>query len=58
MTCDFDHSQQVEAKVEALLATLSEDISVNFRPSGVPKEIKSLKLGKAYGFDGIPNECL
>jgi hypothetical protein len=48
----------VEAQVKALLATIDEDISVNFRPCNVLKEIQSLKLGKACGFDGILNECL
>jgi hypothetical protein len=31
---------------------------VNFRPCDFSKEIQSFKLGKAYGFDGLPNECL
>jgi hypothetical protein len=49
----------VEAEVEALLATVDdEDIPVNFRPCDVSKEVESLKLGKACGFDSIPNECL
>jgi hypothetical protein len=48
----------VEAQVEALLATADEDTSVNFRPCDVTKETQTLTLGKAYGFDGIPNECL
>jgi hypothetical protein len=42
------------AKFEALLATVDEDTPVNFRHR-VGKEIKSLKLGKVYGFDGIPS---
>jgi hypothetical protein len=46
----------VEAQVEAQLATIDEDIPVNFRPCDISKEIQSLKLGKACGFDGIPNE--
>jgi hypothetical protein len=48
----------VEAQVEALLATVDEDIPFNFRPCDVSKEIQSMKLGKVCGFDGIPNECL
>jgi hypothetical protein len=28
------------------------------QPPAISKEIKSLKLGKAFGFDGIGNECL
>jgi hypothetical protein len=31
---------------------------IDFRPYDFFKEIQSLKLGKVYGFDGIPNECL
>jgi hypothetical protein len=48
----------MEVIVEALLATVDEDIPVKFRPCEASKEIKSLKLGKACGFDDIPNECL
>jgi hypothetical protein len=48
----------VEAQVEVPLATVDEDIPVNFCPCDVLKEIQSLKLGKACGFDDIPNECL
>jgi hypothetical protein len=33
-------------------------LPVKFRPCEVSKEILSLKLGKACGIDGIPNECL
>jgi hypothetical protein len=47
----------VEAQVEALLAIIDEDIPVNFQPYDISKEI-SLKLGMAYGFHAIPNECL
>jgi hypothetical protein len=42
-------------KVEALLATVDENTPVSFQPCDVSKEIKSLKLGKACGFDVIPN---
>jgi hypothetical protein len=45
----------VEAEVEALLATAVEDIPINFRLCDVSKEIQLIKLGKAYGFDNIPN---
>jgi hypothetical protein len=55
---DCDHRRHVEAQVEALLATVDEAILVNFRPCDVSKEIKSLKIGKACDFYGIPNECL
>jgi hypothetical protein len=36
----------VEAQVKALLATVNEDIPVNFQPSDVSNEIISLKLGE------------
>jgi hypothetical protein len=45
----------VEAQVEVVLAAVSEDTPINFRPCDVSKEIQSLKLGMACGFDGIPN---
>jgi hypothetical protein len=53
--CDCDHRRYVEAQVEALMGTVNEDFPVNFRPCEVSKEIQSLKLGKAFGFDGLPN---
>jgi hypothetical protein len=52
--CDTDH----EPRLEALLTTVDENPPVKFRPCDVSKEIRSLKLGKARGVDGIPNECL
>jgi hypothetical protein len=55
MMCDSDHRRHVEAQVEALLATVDEDIPVNFWPCDVSKEIHSLELWKACGSDGIPN---
>jgi hypothetical protein len=48
----------VETQVEALLATVDENVPVNFQPCDVSKEIKSLKSGKTCGFGGVPNECL
>jgi hypothetical protein len=48
----------VEAQVEGLLATVDEDVPVNFRPRDVSKKVQSLKLGKACSFDDIPNEYL
>jgi hypothetical protein len=56
--CDGDNRRHLEAQAEALLATFDEDDPVNFRPCDVSKEIQSLKLGKACGFDGIPNRSL
>jgi hypothetical protein len=43
----------VEAQVEALLATIDEDIPVKFRPGDISKEIQSLILGEACGFDKV-----
>jgi hypothetical protein len=48
----------VKAKTEALLAAIDEEIPVNFQPCDISKEIQYFKLGKACGFDGIPNESL
>jgi hypothetical protein len=42
--CDCDHRQQVEATVQALLATVDEGAPVNFRPYDVSKEIQSFKF--------------
>jgi hypothetical protein len=56
--CDCDHRQQVEATVQALLATVDEGTSVKFRPCDVSKEIQYLKLGTACCLNGIPNKCL
>jgi hypothetical protein len=55
---DTDHERRVEARVPALLTTVDENPPVEFRPCDVSKEIRSLKLGKATGIDGIPNEYL
>jgi hypothetical protein len=48
----------VEAEVESLLFTIDEDTPVKLQPCDILKEIQSLQLGRAYGFDGIPNKCL
>jgi hypothetical protein len=48
----------VEAKVQALLETTDKNPSQRIRPCDVHKLIKSLKLRKACGIDGITNECL
>jgi hypothetical protein len=56
--CHTDHERRVEARVQVLLTTVDENPPVKFRPCDVSKEIQSLKLGKASGIYGIPNECL
>jgi hypothetical protein len=47
----------VEAKVEALLETVDKNPPQRIKPCDIQKLIKSLKLRKACGIDGIPNEC-
>jgi hypothetical protein len=37
--CDCDHRRHAEDQVEALLATVDEDIPVKFRPCDISKEI-------------------
>jgi hypothetical protein len=56
--CDETHERQVEAKVPALLETMDKNSPQRIRPCDVQKVIKALKLRKACGIDGIPNECL
>jgi hypothetical protein len=48
----------MEATVQALLASVDEGTPVKFRPYDVSKDIHYMKLEKACGLDGIPNECL
>jgi hypothetical protein len=48
----------VEASVQALLEAVDDNPPERVRPCHVQKLIKSLKLRKACGIDGIPNECL
>jgi hypothetical protein len=48
----------VKATVQALLTTADEDNPVKFKPSDISREMQFFKLGKAYGFESIPNECL
>ncbi|PNF22596.1 hypothetical protein B7P43_G12673 [Cryptotermes secundus] len=56
--CDKNHEERVEARVQALLEAVDENPPLRIRPCDVQKLIKSLKLKKACGIDGIPNECL
>jgi hypothetical protein len=53
--CDSDHERRVEAQVQTPLTTVDESPPVKLRPCDVSKDIRSLKLGKACGIDGIPN---
>jgi hypothetical protein len=56
--CDENHERRVEAKVQALLETVDKNPPRRIRPCDLQKLIKSLKLRKACGIDGILNECL
>jgi hypothetical protein len=48
----------VEARVQALLEAEDNDPPVKIRPRDLLKIMSSLKLRKACGIDGVPNECL
>jgi hypothetical protein len=48
----------VEATVQALLVAVVNDPPEKVRPCDLQKLINSLKLKKAFGIDGIPNESL
>jgi hypothetical protein len=48
----------MKAKDQALLEAVDKNPLQRIRPCDVQKLIKSLKLRKACGIDGIPNECL
>jgi hypothetical protein len=56
--CDENHARQVETTVEALLASVSGTPLGKVRPCDIHNLANSLKLRKACGLDGIPNECL
>jgi hypothetical protein len=47
----------VEARVQALLEADDRNPTVRIRPCDIQKLLNSLKLKKACGIDGIPNEC-
>jgi hypothetical protein len=55
--CDENHEQQVETRVQALLASVDHTLLSKVRPCDIHKLANSLKLRKACGL-GIPNECL
>jgi hypothetical protein len=56
--CEENHKLQVEARVQDLLQAVDIDPPKRIRPCDLQKLIESLKLRKACGIDGIPNECL
>jgi hypothetical protein len=55
--CHDNHEQRVEARVQTLLETV-DNRRQRIRPCDLKKLVNSLKLKKACGIDGIPNECL
>jgi hypothetical protein len=52
------HERRVKARLQALLNTVDNSPPQKTRPCDLQKLIKYLKLRKACGIDGIPNECL
>jgi hypothetical protein len=55
--CDENHERRVDIRVQALLEAVDNKPPERTRPSDLQKLINSLKLRKARGIDGIPNEC-
>jgi hypothetical protein len=55
--CEENHERQVEARVQALLEAVDSNPPERIRPCDLRKLLNSLKLKKACGIDGIPNEC-
>jgi hypothetical protein len=56
--CDEYHERRVETIVQVMLETENIDPPEKIKPCNLQKLIETLKLRKACGFDGIPNECL
>jgi hypothetical protein len=56
--CDKNHEQRAETRVRGLLAPVDNTPLGEIKPCDIPKLVSSLKLRKACGLDGIPNECL
>jgi hypothetical protein len=56
--CDENHERWVEARVQALLEAEDNEALEKIRPCDLLKLISSLKLRKACGIDGVPNESL
>jgi hypothetical protein len=55
---DENHERLVETRVQALLASVDDTPLGKVRSCDIHKLANSLKLRKACGLDGIPNECL
>jgi hypothetical protein len=56
--CDENHKRQVETRVQTLLEAVDNNSPERIRPCDLQKLLNSLKIRKACGIDGIPNECL
>jgi hypothetical protein len=56
--CDKIHKNLVKATVQALIDAADDTPLEKGRPCGIQKLIKTLKLRKVYGIDGITKECL
>jgi hypothetical protein len=56
--CDKNHEQGVETRVQGLLAFVDNNPLEKVIPCDIHKLVSSLKLRKACGLHGIPNECL
>jgi hypothetical protein len=53
---DQNHERQVETRVQALLASVDDNVSGKVKPCAIHKLANSLKLREAYGLGGIQNE--
>jgi hypothetical protein len=56
--CDKNHERQVETTVQTRLTSVSRTLLGKVRPCDIHNLANTLKLRKASGLDGIPNECL
>jgi hypothetical protein len=56
--CDKNHERQTETRVQAVLVSVDKTPLGRVRPCDIHKLANSLKLRRACGLDGIPNECL
>jgi hypothetical protein len=55
---DYNNERRVESRVQALLETVDNNPRERVRTCDLQKFINTLKLRRACGIDGIPNECL
>jgi hypothetical protein len=56
--CDENHKRRMEARVQTLLETVDNNPPERIKPCDLQRLVNCLKLRKACGIDGIPNECL